>query len=331
MNNTKWNNQALDGWMEWKEVCAICKCSEPYKTILATEVTNAFKKKLRRVVNTELDNLFSFSDNNNVLSDNGEEEKMSVGDAEANESDSENNNIDFDAEGTGASLTQSKFYWANEFDCGIIEKANFSKKKKNYKDFVWSLFAKSSDPELKIIRGELLGFKGIINGIAERYLRYNHHSLWAKYRDSTDMVSWDKEFDDSEGNKITIGDTIGENDILTPTRSSRLGISDKDGLRNFFAEKFSQDNAAILLVYLTNFCSAFNGRKKISLGEPELLKFVGLSSSSCYDRLNKVILPVIKESKEMFIPGSVDFLFSLLKKQLQPEKEAEKLLLLLEE
>ncbi len=60
---------------------------------------------------------------------------------------------------------------AHEFDCGIIEKADFAKTRKNYKDYIWLKLSKSEDPPLKVIRGGLTGTQGIINEIVEKWLK----------------------------------------------------------------------------------------------------------------------------------------------------------------
>lgn len=61
--------------------------------------------------------------------------------------------------------------FAREFDCGITEKAFIEKKKKNYKDYVWSKIAACKDEPLKVIRGILTGPRGYINNIVENWLR----------------------------------------------------------------------------------------------------------------------------------------------------------------
>ena len=62
---------------------------------------------------------------------------------------------------------------AHEFDCGIIEKADLAKTRKNYKDYIWFKLSKSEDPPLKVIRGGLIGTQGIINEIVEKWLKDN--------------------------------------------------------------------------------------------------------------------------------------------------------------
>lgn len=208
--------------------------------------------------------------------------------------------------------------WAHEFDCGIIEKANSEKSPKNYKDLTWECIARSDDPPLKIIRGKLLGHLGIINEIAERYLRNNFHQIWEK------QISLQSPAIVGDEEAGTLEDAIA--DEKTSLRDNSLDQSDKDCLKKSFLNLFSNGNAAIFLIYLTGFSTLFE--KKISISIPELQKYVGLSSTSpIYDRLNNVILPKIKALpseclQAMAVPGASDFLIFLLIEQIKPEKEA---------
>ena len=208
--------------------------------------------------------------------------------------------------------------WAHEFDCGIIEKANHEKSPKNYKDYTWECISRSNDPPLKIIRGQLLGHLGIINEIAERFLRNNFYQIWEKQISLQTPAGTDK--DDSG----TLEDTIPDKKT-----DSSLDPSEEKFLRKCFRNLFSNDNAAIFLVYLSGFSTMFP--KKISISHEELQKYTGLSSSSLYDRINNFILPKIqalpKECLQvMQISGASDFLIFLMIDQIKPEKKAEKLL-----
>lgn len=212
--------------------------------------------------------------------------------------------------------------WAHEFDCGIIEKTNSEKSPKNYKDHTWECISRSDDPPLKIIRGQLLGFVGVINEIAERFLRNNFRQIWEN------QSSLQSPMIDGDGDSGTLEDTIADDKPLW--YDSALDQSDKDCLQNCFRNLFSNDNAAIFLVYLTGYSSLF--AKKISIAIPELQKYVGLSSTSpIYDRLNNVIRPIVQRlSPEclqvMSVPGANDFLIFLMIEQIKPEKRASSLL-----
>ena len=206
----------------------------------------------------------------------------------------------------------------DEFDCGIIEKANSPTSPKNYKDHTWKCIQQSDDPPLKIIRGQLLGFQGIINEIAERFLRNNFHQIWEKQTSLQTPVGTDDE------NSGTLEDVFEDKSVVP--LGSQLDKTDEDLLRQCFQNLLPNDNAAIFLVYLTGFSTLF--RRKISIAIPELQEFVGLSSSSpLYDRLNNVILPKIqtlpKECLQaMSASGASDFLIFLMIEQIKPEKKA---------
>lgn len=124
----KRNDAELKAWCEWKEICAILKCSPKAQEILSGRVWVAFNRKL-----------YACTHGQRFL------ESSAEGRREA----------------------------ASWFDAGIIEKANFDKTKKNYKDDPWLKASKSPDPPLKVIRGNLIGAVGIINLIVEKWLGYN--------------------------------------------------------------------------------------------------------------------------------------------------------------
>ncbi|MBR4663063.1 MAG: hypothetical protein IKO93_04235 [Lentisphaeria bacterium] len=208
--------------------------------------------------------------------------------------------------------------WAHEFDCGIIEKTNSPKSPKNYKDHTWESISRSNDPPLKVIRGQLLGPQGIINEIAERYLRYNYPQIWEKQISLQSPVS-------SDDNKSDTLEDLIEDEIKSPD-NCMLDSSDKEYLTRCFHGLLSNENAAIFLIHLTDFSSLFH--RKFSLAIPELREYVGLSSSSSiYGRLNNVILPKITSLPEECVqamrrPGACNFLIFLLVRQIKPEKRA---------
>ena len=171
---------------------------------------------------------------------------------------------------------------------------------------------------MKIIRGQLLGFQGIINEIAERFLRNNFHQIWEKQTSLQTPVGPD---DEDSG---TLEDVFEDKSVVP--QGSKLDKTDEVLLRNCFQNLLPNDNAAIFLVYLTGFSTLF--RRKVSIAIPELQEFVGLSSTSpLYDRLNNVILPQIqtlpKECLQaMSASGASDFLIFLMMEQIRPEKRA---------
>ena len=366
-----WNDVSLIAWNQWKDICSICGCPDESQRILKVEVARAFKRKIRSVVGNQLDSLFAIDygsgttekEEDDVLpSQSGHlptsavfyndeagveaecqnrfesevetfeqdgasrdgEDVSSKGQDEEDESDMTCRNNDW------------RMFWAHEFDCGIIEKAKSPKSPKNYKDHTWECIKRSNDPPLKVIRGQLLGKHGIINEIADRYLQNNHEQLWRKMA-SLQSPQWSDEGDD---NPETLEDTLPHKE--TSSRDTALDQTDKKFLRESFWNLFSNDNAAIFLVYLTRYSPLFP--RKLSIASPELQSYVGVDSfSPLYDRLNNIILPKLqtlvskeseeseeskesKESKErlqvMSVPGTTDFLIYLLIEQIKPEKKA---------
>lgn len=315
MNNVNRNDEALFAWNQWKLICSIAGCPDASRQILEAEVTNAFRKKFHRVVGNQLDQLFSDYDATNSKKEDtenlddspcqsGEGADQDFVDLPNEEDD------DLDKEGSVSDKSNGSqapaVVWAHEFDCGIIEKANIGKSQKNYKDHTWECIKNSSDPALKVIRGQLLGRCGIINEIAERFLRNNFPQIWEKQISIHMGIGRD-----DTGKSRTLGD------VLPDKERSSLNSFDKECLTDHFSHAFSNDNSAILLVYLA----------KISLSIPELKNYVGLSNTTIYDRLNNVILPAIKAFPEeclriLFIPGATSFVISLLMNRIKPEKKS---------
>ena len=358
-HNENWNEKALIAWDQWKAICSICGCPDESKKILMVEVTRAFQKKFHSVIGTQLDSLFSPDcraefknedcEEKDVLpsqsgrlptdslfyktdeSSDDDDEDASLGNTEP---DTESGEQDFvvqeessdeqqdDASDTPVNPKDYRVNWAHEFDCGIIEKADSPTRPKNYKDHTWECIQRSDDPPLKIIRGQLLGFQGIINEIAERFLRNNFHQIWEKQTSLQTPVGTD---DEDSG---TLEDVFEDKSVVP--LGSQLDKTDEDLLRKCFQNLLPNDNAAIFLVYLTGFSTLF--QKKVSMAIPELQEFVGLSSTSpLYDRLNNVILPKIqtlpKECLQaMSASGASDFLIFLMIEQIKPEKKASLLL-----
>ena len=352
-HNENWNEKALIAWDQWKAICSICGCPDESKKILMVEVTRAFQKKFHSVIGTQLDSLFSPDcraefknedcEEKDVLpsqsgrlptdslfyktdeSSDDDDEDASLGNTEP---DTESGEQDFvvqeessdeqqdDASDTPVNPKDYRVNWAHEFDCGIIEKADSPTRPKNYKDHTWECIQRSDDPPLKIIGGLLLGFLGIINEIAERFLRNNFHQIWEKQTSLQTPVGTD---DEDSG---TLEDVFEDKSVVP--LGSQLDKTDEDLLRKCFQNLLPNDNAAIFLVYLTGFSTLF--RRKVSIAIPELQKFVGLSSSSpLYDRLNNVILPKIQTLPQeclqaMSASGASDFLVFLMMEQIRPEK-----------
>jgi len=349
-----WNDNALLAWNQWKAICSICGCPPEQQKILMVEVSRAFQKKLHAVIGNQLDTLFSVNHQVGSIEKDNEEsdvlpsqsgrlptdsmfyntddssytnaEGECKGHIEFEDEDCEQESVvkdkpeneqDNTSDPTGRKYDW-RVNWAHEFDCGIIEKANSPSSPKNYKDHTWECIMRSKDPPLKVIRGQLLGPLGIINEIAERFLRSNYPQIWEK------LISLQIPISSDEDDSGTLEDTIPYK--VVASRYNSLDKSEEEYLQKSFWKLFTNDNAAIFLVYLTDFSPLFS--QKISIATPELQNYVGFSAiSSLYDRLNNVILPKIqalpKECLQvMTIPGASDFLIFLMIEQIKPEKRA---------
>lgn len=354
-HDEKWNKKALIAWDQWKAICSICGCPDEQQKILMVEVTRAFKKKFHSVIGTQLDSLFSPDCRSELKNEDGEEKDVLPSQSgrlptdslfyktddptDDNDEDTPLGKVELDVESGEPDFVETdepgskqqddsfdapvnpkdyRINWAHEFDCGIIEKANSPTSPKNYKDHTWECIQRSDDPPLKIIRGQLLGFQGIINEIAERFLRNNFHQIWEKQTSLQTPLGTD---DEDSG---TLEDVCEDKTAIL--WGSLLDKTDEEFLRKCFQNLFTNDNAAIFLVYLTGFSKLF--RKKVSIAIPELQEFVGVSSTSpLYDRLNNVILPQIKALPQecllaMSASGAIDFLVFLMIDQIRPEKRA---------
>lgn len=322
--NKEWNEKSLAAWNQWKHICSICGCPDEYRYILMVEVANAFYKKLYSVIGKEADSLF---DNDQPTAVDDDDEPFAEDDETTAPLETDDGaSGEFCGEANkNAGLwdkpkKNSRVDWAHEFDCGIIEKANSETSPKNYKDHTWECIKRSDDPPLKIIRGQLLGRLGIINEIAERFLRNNFHGKWVEYIGHMKQISFQEPLNSDEKGEEeagTLADIIPGDDP-----PPQLDPSERNYLRECFKGLFTNDNAAILLVHLSN----------LSIAMPELRNYVGLSSvSPLYDRFNNVILRKIFALPEECLqalrtPGAGKFLISLLIEQIKPEKEASLLL-----
>lgn len=217
-NNELENERALVAWQEWKDVCWVSGCSPANKDTLSEEIDTAFKEKI--------------------------------------------NKIEF--------LSGSARNWdfVQEFDCALVEyehceeqgfevyhkgyygDKNHVKKAKAWKDYTWSKVADSNDPPLKVIRGILVGPKGIINEIFEDMIERNY-SVKNSTRKKDGMrifvqhESMDKKAykDENDGKTLTIGDMVEDESssifesFLDSSINSEMWTSFEDYLCKYFTSK----------------------------------------------------------------------------------------------
>lgn len=167
--------------------------------------------------------------------------------------------------------------FANDFDCGIIEKALSPTSPLNYKDHVWRKMKDSPDEPLKVIRGDLVGKKGIINEIAEKYMRENYP--WRKCEKVIDgkrkkfytiFPSMQEKANGAE-NGLTWEERIQSIPLwTTPEFSSEEEINE---FRTFIKEKFNDVQSIILLAKLSD----------ISLDNKFVLQYTDLRKSRIYE------------------------------------------------
>ena len=80
------------------------------------------------------------------------------------------------------------------------------KQKKAWKDFVWNSIAASDDPKLKVIIGQLLGSKGVINQVVEDWLLANF-----SVRFNGDLLEFHRSRDAAESGPKEEGESDGGN------------------------------------------------------------------------------------------------------------------------
>lgn len=134
---------SLEAWCEWKRICSIRGCEKQKRDLLAKEVAKAFDRKLTEAL--------------------GENRWWLLGDLkpkpkEGSKQEGEEEEEDEKTRKKRKEEEEERIHeLAHEFDCGIIEKADLAKTKRNYKDYVWQKIKESNDPPLKVIRGLLFG------------------------------------------------------------------------------------------------------------------------------------------------------------------------------
>lgn len=219
-------------------------------------------------------------------------------------------------------IMKSDLDWGCEFDNGIIEQENRPNSKiKNQKDYIWKKVEESKDPELKVIRGKLLGEYGIINDIAERFLRNDYPMLYEKAKKGIMFI------DDEEDPSSSEKSQSWYNDLPSDINSEEI----LDGAGKDFDEKE-------INTYINNFFTiqdiaiAYVQLHGIPLYSETLLKFIGLKKTACSTRWNNIRTKM--KNNFHFLEDAtrqISYLFvSCLKKRLEAEKGGASLLLWVE-
>ena len=167
-------------------------------------------------------------------------------------------------------ISQNEFI--QEFDvCLFAKKINGVKP---YKDYLWELVEKSNDPPLRVIRGKLTGPFGIARDVMREYQRKNCSYLWERNKIKDRFTSMDETISNSPDDERTLHDII-------PNKSNIDNIeytTDKQNIAQAIKEYFSPEDAAILIALAAG----------ISLAAPELLNFLKIKKSACYNKAEQV-------------------------------------------
>lgn len=139
---TEENDKALKAWCNWHGKCWVDACDESDRVILRREIIRAYHRKLYGI---GVADMLGVNDSGKVNSFDDDECIMA-------------------------------------FDYGLIEMSEPGDKtrKKAFKDYVWLCANESSDPPLKVIRGKLVGNRGVINGIVEKHLKERGFAIYSK-------------------------------------------------------------------------------------------------------------------------------------------------------
>ena len=295
------NDLELEAWNEWKDICSIKGCSADNSLLLATAVTRRFLKKVNYV-----------EPGYRLFVDKTDENDEPRPKADSQKKDS--------AQPARKALTPIMRLCSEEFDMGIIEKADFpginkhtgkERKKKKYKDYVWDKIEESNDPPLKVIRGILTGPKGIINDIVENYLVNDRGFIWTNdvngNRVLTPEPSLQDPIDGKDGTSTEFGETIPDPGIS----SCDITPSDIEYINSEIPKLFSAKEAAVLLA-----CDA-----GIALTNASLLCFLEIEKTQAYDMQKKVFKKLQDfindyfdyELAKIVIPVIINRLFSMLK------------------
>lgn len=236
--DTLWNEQMLEAWEEWKEICFVGGCSPNTQRLLETEIYAAFRGKFEIVFRNNVDDFLSTIGNDAPRKDKNDDEcdtppiddtdEQIGGDGKCdiyrdNEADAELGGEDeVQRKKSSVSMQSLKTLWALEFDHGVIETAppdsaviggvvvEFQPHFKCYKDFLWYVKQHSDDLPLKVIRGKLTGPLGIINGIADNYLRFTRPDIWENYVEARNNKTRQKKREIDKIEQVSMQEEVNE-------------------------------------------------------------------------------------------------------------------------
>lgn len=340
-----WNEQALKAWNRWKETCSVANLTgideqknesvtkkiysdaelaelTVWQIKLSIEIKNAFEKKFSSLLGEKTKYFDEVMKNHSLKSSSEDKTSKSLPKAKKkNAAESE------------PVFNGSLADWAHEFDCGVIntnipeaEQAKLGPNKV-YKDFVWAKLAESDDPPLKIIRGKLLGKYGIINGIAERYLRENYFEIWVRCNEYKNAKSRkDAPANLPQITHISINHPQNESEDDTnpveriPDPSQNEPVDSLSFLAQDIRAAFTCEEIAFMLAKIYRL-----------LSDPDFLQLVGKKREAANEYWNKKLLPQLRSKKcyDLLAPkGAVEIMINILK---ESEKASKSFLLKVEQ
>ena len=317
-----WNERMLAAWEEWKEICFVGGCSPNAQRLLETEIYASFRSKFAIIFKDNVEDFLLTIANDAPRKDNygdecdGENEDNTYGkidnddecdfgrnsEAEVKSDDED----DVQRERNSIAVQSLKKLWALEFDHGVIETPppetdspvnkdaviEFQPHFKCYKDFLWYVKEHSDDLPLKVIRGKLTGPLGIINSIADNYLRFTRPDIWENYVEARNNKSRQKKKDVAKIELISIQEQINEDgdtrDDLIPG-SETVIHEDLVDIEKEIRETFSVEELALILA-----------RRAKLLTHPETEKFLNAGHTKISSMWNDPNSGLLKKCREHF-------------------------------
>ena len=224
---------------------------------------------------------------------------------------------DVQRERNSVSAQSLKTLWALEFDHGVIETpppdssvvedaietpppdssvvegvVEFQPLFKCYKDFLWYVKQHSDDPPLKVIRGKLVGPLGIINGIADNYLRFTRPDIWENYVEARNNKNRQKKKDVKQIKQVSIQEEVNED-------GDTLGDFIRGG-NPVFHEELADIKKEIKAIFTVKELALILARRAKLLTHPETEKFLNAGHTTISGIWNDPTNGLRKKCREHF-------------------------------
>lgn len=272
-----YNAKELQAWHEWKRICAVCGCGEEEQQLLKRALRSGFREAYKR---SKLRNSFEIPKETC-------EELIHEFDIQIIE---------------------------REFCPGIDRRTGKPRQKKKYKNYYWELLEKSSDDPLKVLRGMLVGPKGLVNDIMNNYLRSNGIYFTASASEygkkHVQAISIHEALSGGEENDLTLEKTLAA-DILP----RKLNEDDQAELQQRVEQDFTLQELALILAKT----------HKISVDNEHLKCAVQLKKTRANEiqeialgKLGKVLIQFDEEEDKL---DAIGYMKSCAIKRLRAEKQ----------